>query len=290
MMKIGILGIPFNGDGTRPEIENPTKALRDAGLTGMQLRNGDTLLDYGDLPIPVFDGRRDPITKILNLNVWKEVSRVTAVKLRSIQKEVDFVLILGGDCSILLGIFGAFRLAEKHVGLLMLDGHTDYRDAFSSSSGEPADLELAILTGRGPFELTGLFGLPPLLEPTDVVVCGYREPDLIAESNILHYNRQAFREAGAGSLEIQAVSLLEHVERLWFHLDVDVLDPSLMPVCFPEPDGLTIYETQAFLATSIRSKKFMGVSVSCYHPNLDSNLKAASKVVSILDSALSSGN
>ena len=287
-MKIGILGIPFNGDGTRPEIENPAAAFRAAGLTRLKIRSGDALLDYGDLLIPVFDGYRDPSTKILNLNAWKEISRYTAKKLLSIQEDADFVIILGGDCSILLGIFGAFRLADKRVGLVILDGHTDYRDPSSSSSGEPADLELAILTGKGPSELTGLFGLPPLLQPADLVVYGYREPDLIAESNIHHYNHQVFRETGADNLAIQALSLLDQVDRLWFHLDVDVLDPTLMPVCFPEPDGLSIDETLAFLSTSIRSKRFIGMSVSCYHPNLDTNLEAASKVVGMLGSALSS--
>ena len=289
-MKIGILGIPFNGDGTRPEVENPAAAFREAGLTKLIIHSGNALLDYGDLLIPVFDGHRDPSSKILNLNAWKEISRHTAKRLLSIQEEADFVVVLGGDCSILLGIFGAFRLADKRVGLVMLDGHTDYRDPSSSSSGEPADLELAILTGKGPGELTGLFGLPPLLQPADVVVYGYREPDLIAKSNILHFDRQVFRETSADNLANQALSLLDHVDRLWFHLDVDVLDPTLMPVCFPEPDGLSIDETLAFLSTSMRSKRFMGLSVSCYHPNLDSNLEAASRVVGMLGSALSSGD
>jgi arginase len=289
-MKIGILGIPFNGDGTRPEIENPAAAFREAGLMRLKLRSGDALLDYGDLLIPAFDGLRDPSTNILNLNAWKEIARHTAKRLLSIQEEADFVITLGGDCSILLGIFGAFRLDDKRVGLVILDGHTDYRDPSSSSSGEPADLELAILTGKGPSELTGLFGLPPLLQPADVVVYGYREPDLIAESNILHYDHQVFRETGADNLAIQSLSLLDHVDQLWFHLDVDVLDPTLMPVYFPEPDGLSIDETLAFLSTSIRSKRFMGMSISCYHPNLDSNLEAASRVVDMLGSALLSGH
>ena len=46
-MKIGILGVPFNGDGTRPEIENPAAAFRKAGLTKLKIRSGDELLDYG---------------------------------------------------------------------------------------------------------------------------------------------------------------------------------------------------------------------------------------------------
>ena len=173
-MKFGILGIPFNGDGTRPEIENPAAALREAGMSALQLVYADGLSDYGDLDIPVFEGIRDPSTKVLNIEAWKEISRQTSKELLLIQKEVDFAIILGGDCSILLGIYGAFNLADMRVGLVSLDVHTDYRDPSSSSTGEPADLELAILTGRGPHELTGLFGLPPLIQPADAVVCGYR--------------------------------------------------------------------------------------------------------------------
>jgi len=287
-MKFGILGIPFNGDGTRPEIENPAAALREAGMSALHLGCGDGLLDFGDLDIPVFEGIRDPSTQVLNIESWKKISLQTAKKLFLILKEVDFTIILGGDCSILLGIYGAFKLADMRVGLVSLDGHTDYRNPSFSSTGEPADLELAILAGRGPHELTGLFGLPPLIQPTDVVVCGYREPDMIGESKIHHFDCHVLRKTEPENLANRALALLKHLDRLWFHLDVDVLDPTIMPACFPEPDGLSIDEALSFLSTSIRSKKFMGMSVACYHPNLDLELQAAEKVVGMLGSALSS--
>ena len=43
-----------------------------------------------------------------------------------------------------------FQFACMSVGLMKLGGHTDYRELISSSSGEPADLETAVLTGIGP--------------------------------------------------------------------------------------------------------------------------------------------
>ena len=43
-MKIGILGVPFNGDGTRPEIENPAAALRQAGLSSLKFFSGNTMV------------------------------------------------------------------------------------------------------------------------------------------------------------------------------------------------------------------------------------------------------
>lgn len=287
-MRIGILGIPFNGDGTRPETENPASALRQAGLSSLQARIGGRLQDYGDLEVPVPEGIRDARTQVLNLEAWQRVSRQAAKKLRSIQKETDFVIILGGDCSILLGVFGAFYLSNKRIGLISLDGHTDYRDPSSSSTGEPADLELAMLTGRGPHEVTGLFGSPPLLRTTDVVVCGFREPDLIAESDIPHFRRSEFRKTATAVLANQALARLRHLDRLWFHFDVDVLDPTIMPVLFPEPDGLGIDESLEFLSTAIRSKKITGMSIACYHPKLDPERKAATMIVNMIGSALSS--
>jgi len=256
-------------------------------MSALQLVYGDRLLDYGDLDIPVFEGIRDPITQVLNIEAWKKVAKQAADKLLSIQEKVDFPIILGGDCSILLGIFGAFNLSGTRVGLVSMDGHTDYRDPLSSQTGEPADLELAILTGRGPHELTGLFGSPPLIQPTDAAVCGYREPDMIDESQIHHFDSHVFRKTGAKKLANRVYALLEHLDRLWFHFDVDVLDPTIMPVCFPEPDGLSIDETLAFLSTSLRSQKIIGISIACYHPTLDPDLKAGSAVVRMLESALS---
>ena len=287
-MKFGLIGIPFNGDGTRPDVENPAASLRRAGISTLPIGREDTLLDYGDLDITAFEGLRDRETGVLNLEAWKETSLQAAKQLCSISKEVDFTFVLGGDCSVLLGIFGAFSLSRMRVGLVSLDGHTDYRDPFSSPSGEPADLELAILTGNGPEALTELFGKAPLIEPSDVVVCGFREPDLIAMSKIHYFNRSAFREYGSEKFAHKTLLLLGDLDRLWFHFDVDALDPAIMPVSFPEPDGLAIDETQAFISAVIGSKKFIGMSISCYHPRLDPEGRAASSIVELSGSVLPS--
>lgn len=55
-MKIGVLGVTFDGDGNRPEIENPPAGFRKAGLTGSRFGHNDQLTDYGDIEIPAFEG------------------------------------------------------------------------------------------------------------------------------------------------------------------------------------------------------------------------------------------
>jgi arginase len=286
---IRILGVPFNGDGTTPSSENPATALRLAGIADFRTHLNIKVEDLGDLEIPAFSGIRDPDTSVLNINTWMEISRRTSERMKSILCDREFLIILGGDCSILLGVFGAFALTDMRVGLMMLDGHTDYRNPTSSSSGEPADLETAVLTGSGPKQLINMFGNAPLINPHEIVVCGYREPDMIEGSKIRHFSAEELKQIGPDSLAEQELEHLSHIKDLWFHLDVDVLDPEIMPVCFPEPGGLNYEETFMFLQKCMASGRFIGISITCYHPKLDPDLGAASKLVEILKTAFLKG-
>ena len=283
---IKILGVPFNGDGTTPAEENPAAALRMAGITDFGPALNLKVEDLGDIEIPAFSGIRDPDTSVLNFNAWKEISRRTAERVKLILNDREFLVVLGGDCSILLGVFGAFALADMSVGLIMLDGHTDYREPNASSSGEPADLETAVLTGTGPKQLINMFGQAPLINPHDIVVCGYREPDMIEDSMIRHFSSKELKHIGPDRLAQQELEHLNRPENLWFHLDVDVLDPEIMPVCFPEPGGLNHDETFIFLKTCMNTGRFIGISIACYHPKLDPDLRAASKLAEIVKSAI----
>ena len=286
---VKILGVPFNGDGTTPAEENPAAALRSAGITDFPSSVSLTVEDLGDMEIPAFSGIRDPHTSVLNLSEWKDISHRTAERINSSLCDGDFLILLGGDCSILLGLFGAFALADMRVGLMMLDGHTDYRVPSSSSSGEPADLETAVLTGVGPNQLTSMFGKVPLIDPHDIVVAGYREPDMIKDSKIRHVSAKNLQRTGPGSLAQRELERLGRTRNLWFHLDVDVLDPEIMPVCFPEPGGLSHEETFLFLKNCMTSGRFIGISIACYHPKLDPDLHAASKLAEIVTSAILMG-
>jgi arginase len=283
---IRVLGVPFNGDGTTPAEENPAAALRLAGITDFRSPLNLKVDDLGDIDIPAFSGVRDSETSVLNINAWKEVSNRTAKRMKSILGDEEFLTVLGGDCSILLGVFGAFALAGIRVGLMMLDGHTDYREPASSSTGEPADLETAILTGTGPKQLINLFGKAPLINPRDIVVCGYREPDMIKDSKIRHSSAEELKRIGPNCLAQQELEYLSNTKYLWFHLDVDVLDPEIMPVCFPEPGGLNHDETFLFLENCMSSGRFIGISIACYHPKFDPALRAASKLVEIVKPAI----
>jgi arginase len=182
-------------------------------------------------------------------------------------------LVLGGDCTLLLGVFHAL---PRSSGLWFVDGHADFYDGESSPTGEAADMDLAVPTGHGPRGL--LADEERLVDPADVVLLGHRpdalHPD-VAEENarldpaIRALTAPAVRERGAGRAGREAAEALAHLPA-WLHLDLDVLDESALPaVSYPQPLGLDWDELVALARPLAATPGLLGVSVADFNPDLD---------------------
>jgi arginase len=67
----------------------------------------------------------------------------------------QFPIVLGGDCSILLGNVLALRRRSR-FGLLFVDGHNDCYEPGAYPAGEAAGMDLAQSVGIGPELLTNI--------------------------------------------------------------------------------------------------------------------------------------
>ena len=208
-----------------------------------------------------------------------------------------FPLVLGGDCSILLGITLALRRRGR-FGLLFLDGHADFYQPEAEPRGEAASMELALVTGRGPDLVTELEGRRPLLRDEDVVVFGFRDADHAAAEGsqplaptIHAMDLPSVRERGAEQAARDALTRLERTGGpvgFWVHLDVDVLDDAIMPaVDYRLPDGLTWEELTAVLRTAVASGQATGLDITIFNPTLDPDGRVAGSLVDVLVAALS---
>ena len=195
-MRIEILGTPFNGIGSPPDIENTADGLRQAKLIPLLESKGHSVTNLGDLSGFQFQEIRDLETGIKDFDLWIDLSNNLSRKLGTILERESFPLLLGGDCNMLVGIFSAFAQRDKEIGLVFLDGHADFHSPETSDSGDPADMELAILTGRGPEKIVRIAGKYPLLKDEDVVVYGIRAWEQIAESDIGVYDKKLLEEIG----------------------------------------------------------------------------------------------
>ena len=288
-MRIEILGTPFNGLGTFSDIENPAEGLRQANLMSLLETSGHIVTDLGDLSGFQCRDIRDDETGINDFDLWinlsLELSKIVGVML----DRQAFPLLLGGDCRMLIGILTAFAQRETEVGLVFLDGHADFHSPETSPSGDPADMELAILTGRGPERITRIAGKYPLIKDEEVVVYGIRAWDGIGASNIEVYDRRLMVENGIKYSVKEGLKKFSQKELpIWLHFDVDALDPKFMPVMFPEPEGLTFEEAQEFLGLVWASSRVIGMSIACYHPKLDADGNAGARLVTLVSEVLSS--
>lgn len=282
-----ILGVPFNGDGTNISIENPSEVIRNQ-LLNLSIFNKINFKDYGDLEIPAYTNKKDINTGILNFETWKKLSNRISEKMKEIFFQEDFLFILAGDCSVLNGIFDHFKNIKKNVGLIFFDGHADFKSVKTSESGEPADMELAVLTGYSSEEAVKMTGQGPLLNEEEVIVFGITDYDLIEKSSILVYDYIKMFELGIeNAVEIGVDHFITANTPVWIHFDVDVLDTAIMPaVMFPVSNGFTQEETKIFFKTIFSKLEVIGMSVSCYHPNLDYKKKGLANLTTILEFVL----
>ena len=288
-MRIEILGTPFNGLGTFSDIENPAEGLRQANLMSLLETSGHIVTDLGDLSGFQCRDIRDDETGINDFDLWLNFSQELSKIVGAMLDRQAFPLLLGGDCRMLVGIFAAFAQRETEVGLVFLDGHADFHSPETSPSGDPADMELAILTGRGPERITRIAGKYPLIKDEEVVVYGIRAWDGIGASNIEVYDRRLMVENGIKYSVKEGLKKFSQKELpIWLHFDVDALDPKFMPVMFPEPEGLTFEEAQEFLGLVWASSRVIGMSIACYHPKLDVDGKAGARLVTLVSEVLSS--
>jgi len=234
---------------------------------------------FARIPPPPYDPRRDTETLLLNPHGIRDYSVSLA---DAVGRAIDagaFPLILGGDCSILLGCLLALRRRGRY-GLLFLDGHADFYQPDAEPKGEAASMELALATGRGPAIVTDLEGRRPLVRDADVVAFGRRDgrdadahgSQRIEDTEIDVIDLGYVRRAGVAAVAARAVQRLSRQpsEGFWIHLDADVLDDAVMPaVDYRMAGGLSWGELAVVLRRALSGGRAVGIDIAIFNPALD---------------------
>jgi len=270
------------------------EALRAAGL--MELLGAQ---EGGAVPAPPYVPDWTPGSGVRNGAAIARYSVALADHLGTLIEGRRFPLVLGGDCSILLGSMLALRRAGRY-GLVFIDGHLDFRHPGNAEFvGAAAGEDLALVTGRGGPELANLEGLGPLVRDGDTVALGFREGPIEAEaedildSEIMLIGLDDARSIG---IEAAAVSAIERLQNrglagIWVHVDVDVLDSGLMPaVDSPAPDGLDFDEFARLLRTFARAPLTVGLELTIFDPDLDPDGRLARRLVEAVAAGLGGGS
>src|SRR5260370_25967433 len=131
--KVSVLGVPTSAGSHTAGQDKAAAAWRAAGLTGELRAAGLAVEDRGDLPpapyrpVQPTDGLRDPDRVV-------EVAQRVAAEVAAIRAAGRLPLVLGGDCTITLGVLDGFG----DGGPVYFDGDADlHTPARSGSAAAP---------------------------------------------------------------------------------------------------------------------------------------------------------
>ena len=279
-------------NGKEPGTWRAPQVLFDAGLPAA-LGAVETLR----LERPTYHFDAEPGTRLRNGNTIRAFSLELADKVRGVLAANRFPVVIGGDCSVLLGgLYGA-RLAGGR-GLVHVDGHSDFTQEKSYATpqtlGAAAGMDLALATGRGEKVLTDWPDVGVLAADADAVQVGERGEDEewfpenygdILKTEITRLTVQKVQAEGVEASARRVIARLEErgLDRAWLHVDLDVLDEAVMPaVDSPGKPGFSFDELSRFIAALTASGRIAGADFAIYDPERDPGLKYAGPLVACI--------
>jgi arginase len=223
-----IIEVPaMAGDGTHPASQGPAvmaAALRAAGRR----------LAVRTLKIPASTGD----VEVASLRVACEL----AATVRDLMKAGQTPLVLAGSCDVAPGVLAG--LADEHCGVIWIDAHADFNTPSSSRSGFWPGMTLAVVVGDCGQHARTTLGVAAVPE-SHVALLGVRSVSPASEAERLRASELHVVGWRNGQPERSVAETLdrlaEYVDRVYVHLDLDALDPSIGRgvVDAPVPGGLT---------------------------------------------------
>jgi arginase len=301
---VSLLGVPTRFGTAYPGAELTPAFLRHSGSLRRLRRwcaaqeTPLTLHDAGDVEGPArpWSGAGFPL---------REVDAVLAVAERQANTVAGLLragsvpLVVGGDCTTLLGTAAGLRRAGLEFGLVCLDAHGDFNTAATTPSGNLHGMTVAALAGRGDPALCTLFERAVSVPAGRIALLGVRDldpPETVAlrGAGVRPLDPAALRRCGMDAAGVEAGATTLAVLDGWappagflLHLDVDVLDPSVAPgVGLPVAGGLTLPELEAVLAPLLASGRLLALDLTEAAPLLDASGRTAAIVERLLRLAI----
>jgi len=287
-MALRILGVPSAAGAYGNGVARAPGAMRAAGIVEGLRDQGLAAADAGDLPAVAFSP--DPASlRAQHLDVVIAVARDVARRVADMDEAGDVPLVLGGNCTITLGVIAG--LCERHprLGLAYLDGDADMSTPERTTSG--------VLDAMGIATMLGLSGAAPafarmgprtpLMGGRDIALLGFDEAELDAAlraqlvSQGVHLFDGRSMRGRAAEAASEALGALSHRRGLIVHFDVDVVDSTDLPLGqFPHfNQGLSLIDALEALAVLAAAPDVLAVLITEVNPDNDPDGRHVQRLV-----------
>lgn len=284
------LGLRPTEKGGQPGTWRAPQVLMDAGLA--RAIDAEEIVP---LERPTYEFEAQSGTRIRNGLSIRSFSLQLSETVRDILKRHRFPLVIGGDCSILLGGLHGTRRAGGR-GLVHIDGHSDFFHPGNYDTakrlGSAAGMDLALASGRGELLLTDWPEIDkPLASDADIIQLGERDAESssfkdyygdIIRTEITQFTAQRILADGVDDTARRVIAKLEArgLDKVWLHVDLDVLDQSVMPaVDSPGTPGLDYLQLTELVGALCASGRIIGANFTIYDPEKDPEACYASPLV-----------
>lgn len=234
------------------------------------------------VPVPVSGSGLDRSVRhrLQVSNAWRAQADVLEME------DPERVLTLGGDCSVeVASVSHLSRRYGPRLFVLWVDAHADLNNPASSPSGRAHGMPLRLLLdGDQDGAFVPFHGRSPRLEPNQVALVGTRDLDDPEADYIRHHQMTQLDVATLSDSPDALAGLAPAAAAVYVHIDLDVLDPLLLPaVAVPTPGGLTSDALAQALGALREQRDIVGVGITEYVPDLDHDRSVVDQVLTALD-------
>jgi arginase len=274
-MDIQLLLVPYDSGNRGARMGAGPERLLDAGLERTLRESGHTVhTKVAELA---------PDSWHAEIQTSFALMRMLSGAVREAREAGRFPIVLAGNCSTAVGTLAGLSAG---TGVAWFDAHGDFNTPETTTSGFLDGTAVAIITGRCWKQLAITVGFQPIPDER-VFLVGTRDLDslegrLLADSNIDVIEPTNVRIDLPRTLN----SIGQHVEQMYVHLDLDVLDSSVASAnSYALSGGLTLDDVEYALAEIARDFRIAAVTLSAYDPAADTSDHAAMAAIRLISTA-----
>jgi arginase len=267
-----ILGVPFRTGSLYPGNENDAQAYREANLVGRLTAAGCKAVDAGDLPIPSYLPHHSvpPIRSWPGPRIVWDI--VTEKVTETLRQPGQIPLLIGCDCSVIVGTANALRTTSPEVHVIYIDGDFDDAAPASTRCQSAASCATWFLTHDSAFASS------PALKPSQVSQVGWTRPSQTEQAG--SFSLADVRRIGPRRLALEVLAAVPASAAILLHLDIDVFrSGDLAAAYFPHAEGLSLNEGTELLGVFLRDARVRVIEVSEYATLRDHEGESLHKII-----------